>query len=29
MGLYRLNTNVTHYLNMEVVCMIFMYKQHK
>jgi hypothetical protein len=28
-GLYCLNMNVVHYLNMEVVCMIFMCKQHE
>jgi len=27
-GAYCLNTNVMDYLNMKVMCMIFMYKQH-
>jgi hypothetical protein len=29
MGLYCLHTNVIHYLNMEVVYMTFVCKQHK
>jgi hypothetical protein len=29
MGSYRLHINVMHYLNMEVVCMTFVCKQHK
>ncbi len=28
-GLYWLNMNVVHYLNMKVECMIFICKQHK
>jgi hypothetical protein len=28
-GLYYLNTNVMHYLDMEVVCTIFVCKQHE
>lgn len=28
-GLYCVNTNVVHYLNTKVVCVIFMCKQHK
>jgi hypothetical protein len=28
-GLQCVNTNVVHYLDMEVMCMIFIYKQHE
>ncbi len=29
MGSYWLNMTIMDYLNMEVMCMIFMYKQHE
>jgi hypothetical protein len=29
MGSYHLNTNIMHYLKMEVVCMTFMCEQHE